>query len=397
MRILIVDDDMDTRLLLSRILAGKGYDVVAAADGIEALAIVEREKIQLVVTDWLMPNMDGLELCKRIRAASFPGYVYVIVLTAKDSKSELIAAMEAGADDYIAKPFDKNELGVRIRAGERVLGLEKALEDRNQKLAKALGIIHRDLEAAARMQTDLLPRPRRTSSGLAFDWIFLPCSFVAGDTLNYMELDKDHTCFFLLDVAGHGVQAAMLSFTLTKTLGSLVLPGSPPADGCGITPRHHLLSPAETVHDLNLRFQADDEVMQYFTMIYGVIDNRDGRVTLVQAGQPFPIHMRKDQGPVLVGSGGFPVGLNPHAVFDEVELYLQPGERIILYSDGITECTGKDGRQFSPEQLMSLLHRWQDLPLRNLMERVEECLCEWRGGGELEDDMSLLAIERSVM
>ncbi|MFZ4441586.1 MAG: response regulator, partial [Syntrophales bacterium] len=128
MRILVVDDNIDIRLLLSKMLIGKGHEVFTATDGREALAVLEKEKIPFVISDWLMPIMDGVELCKRIRAASFPWYVYIIILTSNDSKGNLVVAMEAGADDYIAKPFDKNELSVRIRSGERVLNLEKDLE-----------------------------------------------------------------------------------------------------------------------------------------------------------------------------------------------------------------------------------------------------------------------------
>jgi phosphoserine phosphatase RsbU/P len=395
MRILIVDDDMSTRLLLTRFLTSWGHQVLAAADGVEALEVLEREGVQLVISDWLMPKMDGLELCKRIRARSFPGYVYVIILTAKDSKGELITAMEAGADDYIAKPFDKNELNVRIRAGERVLNLEKDLEDRNERLTKAFSVMRKDLEAAAKMQKDLLPRPSRKPSGFSFDWIFLPCSFVAGDTFHYLELDANHVGFFLLDVSGHGVPAAMLSFTLTKTLASLTFSGNPLKAYCETQPYYDLATPAAAVRELNLRFQADDETLQYFTMIYGILDTRDGRVTFCQAGQPPPIHLRKGAPPRLIGSGGFPVGLNPDATYEEHELCLQPGERFILYSDGITECTDRWGKEFSTERLIGVLDEWRDLPLQSLMERVEESLREWRGSDDLEDDMSLLAIERT--
>jgi len=394
MRILVVDDDRATRLLLSKILSRWEHEVFTASDGVEALELLEREKVQLVISDWSMPRMDGLELCRRIRATRFPGYVYVIMLTAKDTKSELVAAMEAGADDFIAKPFDSSELNVRIRAGERVLNLERDLEDRNEKLTRAYSIMRKDLEAAAKMQKDLLPRPAGDFSGFSFNWIFLPCSFVAGDTFHYAELDKDHLCFFLLDVSGHGVPAAMLSFTLTKTLTSLTFPWNPLKNQCELGEERSFSSPAAAVHELNLRFQADDENMQYFTMIYGLLNHRDGKVTFTQAGQPPPIHMRKTRGPVLVGSGGFPVGLHPGATYEECEVFLQPGERIILYSDGIPDCTNEEGRAFSTERLMSLFERWQDLPLGDLMERVEGSLREWRGSDEFEDDMTLLAIER---
>jgi|WetSurMetagenome_2_1015567.scaffolds.fasta_scaffold08323_3 phosphoserine phosphatase RsbU/P len=395
MRILIVDDDMGTRLLLTRFLTNWGHEVLTASDGVEALEILDREGIQLVISDWLMPRMDGLELCQRIRAGTFPGYVYVIILTAKDSKGELITAMEAGADDYIAKPFDKNELNVRIRAGERVLNLEKDLEDRNERLTKAFSIMRKDLEAAAKMQKDLLPRPSRNPSGFSFDWIFLPCSFVAGDIFQYLDLGNDQVCFFLLDVSGHGVPAAMLSFTLTKTLTSLAFPGNPLKIYCENEQQYLIASPAAAVRELNRRFPADDENMQYFTMIYGILDARDGKVTFTQAGQPAPIHMTKGTSPRLVGGGGLPVGLFPLATYDEYELVLQPGERFILYSDGITDCTDRNGQPFSAERLIRVLEKWRDLPLRSLMERVEESLREWRGSDELEDDMSLLAIERA--
>ena len=225
MRILMVDDDMSTRLLVTRFLTNWSMSTTAS-DGVEALEILNREGIQLVISDWLMPRMDGLELCQRIRAGTFPGYVYVIILTAKDSKGELITAMEAGADDYIAKPFDKNELNVRIRAGERVLNLEKDLEDRNERLTKAFSIMRKDLEAAAKMQKDLLPGPEQKSVRIFFRLDLPPVQFCRRGYLSIPGPGQRSSLLFLLDVSGHGVPAAMLSFTLTKTLTSLAFPGT---------------------------------------------------------------------------------------------------------------------------------------------------------------------------
>ncbi|MFZ4441585.1 MAG: PP2C family protein-serine/threonine phosphatase [Syntrophales bacterium] len=239
-----------------------------------------------------------------------------------------------------------------------------------------------------------MPKPTITSYGLSFDWIFLPCSFVAGDTFNYMLLDNDHICFFLLDVSGHGVQAAMLSFTLTKILTSQTFSDNLFNNSCELSPQRRLFSPAETVQELNLRFQADDETMQYFTMIYGIMNIRNGQVSLVQAGHPSPIYLRRGMKPVPIGNGGFPVGLNPKATFEELELTLDKGERLILYSDGVTDCTNQDGQEFSAERLTNLLQEWQELPLRNMMEKLQNSLREWRGSDEFDDDISLLAIER---
>ena len=95
-----------------------------------------------------------------------------------------------------------------------------------------------------------------------------------------------------------------------------------------------------------------------------------------------------------IGNGGFPVGLNPKATFEELELTLDKGERLILYSDVVTDCTNQDGQEFSAERLTNLLQEWQELPLRNMMEKLQNSLREWRGSDEFDDDISLLAIER---
>ncbi len=395
MRVLVVDDDASTRLLLSRFLRDLGHEVLTATDGVEALDVLEKERIRLVITDWVMPRMDGLELCQRIRKGPFSRYVYMIILTARDTKVELVAAMEAGADDYVTKPFDKSELDVRIRAGERILKLETDLEDRNKRLSNALSIIQRDLEAAAKMQKDLLPCPGCSLPGIAYDWIFLPCSFVAGDTFNFLNLDESHLGFYLLDVAGHGVPAAMLSFTLTKTLSSLSFPGNPLKNLSAESGHYEILPPASAMRELNRIYLADDETMQYFTMIYGIVELESGIVTLCQAGQPHPIHMTGGGRFFLIGQGGFPIGIHSEADFDECRVQLEPGDRLLLYSDGIPDCTDAGGNYYTVERLVETLERWQHLPLGDLTKKVEDSLRSWRGGDEFEDDITLLIMERT--
>lgn len=124
MRVLIVDDDEGTRELLSEILTDHGYEVSAAQDGREALEMLRTGRYRMVVTDWEMPRLNGLELCREIRSRRFAGYIYVILLTSRDESKDVIEGMNAGADDFVAKPFEPTELCVRIRAGERMLALD---------------------------------------------------------------------------------------------------------------------------------------------------------------------------------------------------------------------------------------------------------------------------------
>jgi two-component system chemotaxis response regulator CheY len=134
MKILIVDDDPVLRQILQTYMSRAGYDVALAENGQAALDIWERETIRLVITDWMMPVMDGPELIRRIRAVSAPAYTYIIMLTAKESKGDVIYGLEAGADDYLTKPFNTGELRARVKIGERILNLENRLNQTLQQM-----------------------------------------------------------------------------------------------------------------------------------------------------------------------------------------------------------------------------------------------------------------------
>jgi two-component system chemotaxis response regulator CheY len=134
LRILIAEDDRLSRRMLVRALGEMGHEVVAAADGLEAWEALERDDLRLVIADWMMPRLDGLQLVRKIRAAGFDRYVYVILLTSRAQKTDIIEGLAAGADDYVTKPFDRDELAFRLSAGERVVRLEEELAARNEQL-----------------------------------------------------------------------------------------------------------------------------------------------------------------------------------------------------------------------------------------------------------------------
>lgn len=128
MKALIVDDDRLSRRIVSRFLEFLGYETVEAEDGAEALEIAREQRIHLIVTDWVMPNMTGPELVRRLRQLGDGRLFYIILLTFKDQKEELVEAMDAGADDFIRKPFEQGELRTRVRAGQRIIELTEKLE-----------------------------------------------------------------------------------------------------------------------------------------------------------------------------------------------------------------------------------------------------------------------------
>jgi sigma-B regulation protein RsbU (phosphoserine phosphatase) len=393
MKVLIAEDDPISVQVLARFLEKWGHDVVIAADGLEALHLLEQHPVALVISDWMMPRLDGLELVRRIRERPGSAYVYVILVTAKARKEDLIEGMEAGADDFLSKPFDREELRVRLRAGERIVRLEQNLARRNQELETANQRMLRDLEAAARIQQSLLPAAVPDHSQVRFAWCFRPCQELAGDLLGIVGLDSQNIGIYILDVSGHGVAAALSSVAVRHFLAPLPATASllrqpmPGATGWRIAP------PAEVADQLSDRFPMDLETGQYFTLLYGVLVPSSGTFRYVSAGHPGPIYLPHKGSAQQQDAPGFPIGTFPDARYREREIQLHPGDRLYLYSDGVPDTFNAAYETWGTRRLLQTLEECRTLPLQASLDTIENRLEAWRGTHQLMDDVSIVAVE----
>ncbi|WP_324021723.1 SpoIIE family protein phosphatase (plasmid) [Pantoea sp. JZ29] len=391
--VLIVEDSLVYRRLLSRMLTQWGYRVSEAENGIVALSILETQPVSMVISDWEMPEMDGLTLCREIRGRQLGHYIYFILLTARENPNDLTQGFDAGVDDFLSKPVEQSELRARLHAGTRILSLEATLAARNTHLSEALRQIEQDLEVAARIQHSVLPAHQQCYGDYFSDWLFLPSAWVSGDIFNVFPLDN-HLGFYCVDVSGHGVGAAMMSLAVARqflhgrTVERFLLDGD-----------KGVVSPAEVVRILNERFCSDEaEIVSYFTLIYGVINLTSGEGRLCQAGHPTPFIVTPHGQIRTVGEGGAPVGLMPHLSWTDVSFTLAPGERLCLFSDGITECENLTGEQFGQERLQTCIQDSIAQAPDDLLQQLGQHLIRWRSGENTEqhamaDDVSLLIIE----
>ncbi|MGY5957130.1 SpoIIE family protein phosphatase [Kosakonia sp. BK9b] len=392
--VLIVDDSLVYRRLLVNLLSQWGYRVSEAENGEDALAIMTHTPVSMVISDWEMPVMDGLALCRAIRDIEYGHYVYLILLTARESADDITAGFDAGVDDFLSKPVNQSELRARLHAGARILALEASLAAHNLRLSEALTQIEQDMQVAARLQLSVLPAHQLHYQGYFVDWMFLPSAWVSGDIFHVFPLD-DHLGFYFVDVAGHGVSAAMLSLAVARQFlqGRVV-------ERFLFDEQGNVTSPARVVSILNDRFcNEETDIVSYFTMVYGVIDPRDGSGTLCQAGHPTPFIVTPEGAIRETGSGGAPVGLLANMQWEDTAFVLRENERLCLFSDGITECEGPGDEQFGDNRLQNWLQQQRECAVEDLLPRFGQHLTAWRNEGRegertMTDDVSLLIIER---
>jgi sigma-B regulation protein RsbU (phosphoserine phosphatase) len=404
-RILVVEDSDSERVWLEETLRKSGFEVASAANGFEALSLMATFSAHLVVSDWRMPGLDGVELCQRLRDVGSAAYVYFILLTGQDSDNDIVSGLDAGADDYMSKPVNSSELAARIRAGLRIVALKKSLEQRNRCLettlrneAESHRKIRNDLSTAADMQRDLLPRESDLPPEIEMGTLFEPAQGVGGDIFGCFSLSERHLAFYLADVCGHGIPAAMMSLTVHKAL----------QQAAGKIPATHLsrhdsecappFRPVdEVVGELNSGFYLERNPTRHFALVYGVLDHHSGEGWLCQAGIPHPLKSDRRGCLQSLGRGGFPVGLLDTASFEIEKFRLRDGERLFLYSDGIVDCRNREDNSFGHARLSALLRESHRSPLPTVCARLRRRLTRWRESTAPSDDVSLLAIGRRSM
>lgn len=397
--VLVVDDSRLQRTILSASLLRWGFKVTEAASGEEALEQITALRPDLVLSDWMMPGMSGLELCRRVRADDQAPYCYFILLTSKSEKAEVAHGLDSGADDFLTKPVDNNELRARISAGERLLKLQRNMTLSNRALTETLAELQRlhdhiekDLQEAKRLQQSLLRERFRQFDTGNLSLMLRSSGHVGGDLVGFFEAGPAHLGLFAIDVSGHGISSALMTARLAGYLSSAT-PEQNVAlerdEKGGFRPR----APDLVVAEMNNLVLDEMETEHYFTMVLAFVERATGCVRLCQAGHPHPVVQRHDGRIEHFGPGGFPVGLLSGVSFDAFALNLAPGDRMLILSDGVTECPGPDGRLLEEGGLSDLMAHLVDVRGPAFLESLMWKLTEFNGSADFPDDVSAILFE----
>tara|TARA_R110002111_G_scaffold1162_2_gene8209 strand:+ start:161 stop:1390 length:1230 start_codon:yes stop_codon:yes gene_type:complete len=288
-----------------------------------------------------------------------------------------------GRPAIIAVWHDLTELK---RAEAELLYRSSELEAANQILGSLNNRLRQDLQSAAQIQKALLPTVLPDVERVNFAWTFRPCDELAGDILNIYQLDEQHIGFYVLDVSGHGVSAALLSVVVSRLLSphgpSSLLRWS--TDG-------RLASPSEVLERLNRQF-VSEQSDQFFTLFYGVLNLRTFELCYANAGHPGPVIIDEHGAITTLQHSSFPIGIVDETTYKDCLVSLNPGDRLWLYSDGLIEAMNGEGVLYGKDRLDAELQAANTMSVCEGVEYLMKIVEDWAGQSGPQDDISLIAL-----
>ena len=378
-KILVVDDEPRNVKILQIQLNARGYTVYTAADGLEALDVVEKEMPDLILLDINMPKMDGFEVVKRIRTNEATEFMPIVMITAlRDTRENRIKSIEAGADDFIEKPFDSLEVLARVRSLLRIKHYQDTLAKHNARLEE-------ELQMARSIQEILIPQDGvQELSGFRIASRCCPEMAVGGDFFDIWEIAPNRLGVFISDVMGHGVSAAFVTVFIKTVLAEFQ--------------QQIEDNPGDLLEILNTRFNdlISSRLFMFATAFCGIINLNKGELVCANAGHSFPFLYNADQqtyqsiGDKNTGNG---LGIWQESVYETMRYPFDRSSRVFLYTDGVYEAKNPQGEEFTVERLEKLVYACTRQPAAKLIANISEAIDVFTDTCPKEDDLTLIAIE----
>ena len=379
--ILIVDDEKIVRMVAKKRLAKLQYRLLEANNGEEALAMLDQEPVDLILSDWVMPGLDGPGLCEVIKQHEHYRTIHFILMTALDHPTQIAEGLSRGADDFLSKTASDHEIISRIRAGLRARQLMMDVEQSNRLLSQKQAELHSELRSASTFVRGLLPRTGEVVPGVRVEWEFLPSSHLGGDFFQVARWGDDHLGLMVLDMSGHGIGPALRAVSLSLFFNGEHMQQMFPS-----------YDPGEILTSLNQQYPMSDDG-EYFTIWVGVWQCSTRLLRYATAGHPGSIVVKRDRSSVVLGERSWPIGFSDDEVYGTDFITVNPGDRMYLFSDGIYEVMNSQGEIWGRKRLQEALEEVASQPMQSGLSRIIEQSRTWNAQGGFEDDVALLGVE----
>jgi len=366
--ILIVEDNPASLEIMQVRLEASDYRVITATDGEEGLAKAQSSLPDLILLDVMMPKMDGLEVCRRLKNNDSLPFMPIIMVTAKTDTKDVIAGLEAGGDEYLTKPVDHGSLVARVKSMLRIKELHDTVIAQSTQLEN-------QLKTASKIQTLFWPELPTPEGGIRTWAVSQPASYVGGDFYDAIILPDKSVLAYVADVSGKGVAAALIMAAVSTKIRA----------------------EASLQQNLNLILRAVNDSMYelastegYFaTMLLLKYWPRMKKIEMIRAGHINPVLVSPTGVREISGLKGVSLGVMEEVDYELAELVLEAGESLLLFSDGVTEAENERVEQFGYQRLIDHLSTSKSFPHG---EGLLESIREWRGQAVVNDDLTIFEI-----
>jgi sigma-B regulation protein RsbU (phosphoserine phosphatase) len=380
--VLIIDDDPLIRLILKKALQEQGYSVVVAQRGEEGIEKAQQLRPALIICDWEMSGISGLEVCHFIKTHPNLSSTFFILLTARSAIVDRVKGLDTGADDFLLKPIEGSELRARVKAGLRLYQANQELQKLAENLQAQQRLLEAELAEASDYLRSLLPNP--LIGNVTIDFRFLPSRQLGGDCFDYYWLDSDYLMIYLLDVSGHGLRAALPSVSIQNLLRTQSLQGT------------NFYQPSSVLKALNDVLQMENHEDQYFTIWYGVYNQKKRQLFYASAGHPPAILISQNEAKLpqvrQLKTRGCAIGMFPDTKYVSERCEVDESSTLYIFSDGIYEITQANGTILGLEKFTEILTNYT-LSSNDDLSVLLQKVMYLNQNHVFEDDCSLLQIK----
>ncbi|MDH4301044.1 MAG: SpoIIE family protein phosphatase [Nitrospira sp.] len=382
--VLVVDDEPTARIALAARLKRMGYRVIEAVDGKSGLDALRRERPDLTILDWMMPEIDGPSFCERVRQDPELLTSQILMMTSHDEPEQIAEGLARGADDFLSKAASKYEITARVQSGVRASTLIRRLEDATEEIRRKQEVLERELQSAARYVESLLPAPGTVLPGVQMVHAYRPSLGLGGDLFNIVSWGDGVLGLYLLDASGHGVSSALRSAALSTFLrrGNLL--------------RHvGSTDPGAILTEANKQFPLTEDG-NYFTIIFARLDMRARTLSYATAGHNGAFLQRVSGEFCWMAQPNFPLGFDASTTYVTTDLTIAPGDRLYLLSDGLYEVPDASGELWGQDRLEETIRGFGPRSLTDVVAGSIQEAIRWQGHEQFPDDVALMGVEIAV-
>lgn len=377
--ILVVDDELTTVIILQDILERNGFQSITADDGFKALDIIKTTPVDAVLLDIFLPEMDGYELCVKIK--EYKADLPIIAVTGALEDSVLKKSFDSGAMDFIHKPVNEIEVISRLKNILRIRNSE-------QTISKLYNEIMKDITVAQSIQSYMIPPYIITDGDSVFSSTYSPSNKVGGDLFNIIRISPEQYVIYMGDISGHGIQAALL-MTAVKAILELLL-----------SENRMIIRPHEILTRLNYLLCQNIFESNFMTMILGVLDTKTFEFTYLNAGHPPIFLYNRTENKIIQqsNSGAIPLGWMSDFIYEEKyqnSVFLDRDIIMLLYTDGIFECKNEDDMELGLEGIKLIIEKIKQENLPVFPHVIKQELLDLKYDLSF-DDFTIISFYRTV-